>query len=114
MKKSVKEALEYLKHIGNLNPMLDDEDTNLAIRTVEHELKWLDHYSKHIEMLKSKLEIQSSNLLNVVEDSKALINSNLVLKSKLDKIEEVYNREQTCFLTNYEMVYEIKQILGDE
>jgi len=56
MRKSVKEALMMLADHSFLfcQPEFRHESTK-AYNLIKHELKMLDHYSKHIEMLESKL-----------------------------------------------------------
>ena len=57
MKKSVKEALDKIGNFGDYKGVLKNSMVcKEAYNTIKNELKWLDHYSKHIEMLESKLD----------------------------------------------------------
>jgi len=145
MKKEVKEALlemgtiseilveESKFHITPKEAIEDIRKLNVgdnyfiikqAFEDMKEERKQRDEteqsLSKWVVELQSKLDIQSKNLINVVNENVKLINYNLELKSKLDKVREV------CDLTvinglvqlhNYvpdKAIYKIKQILKEE
>ena len=117
MKKEVKEALlemgtiseilveESKFHITPKEAIEDIRKLNVgdnyfiikqAFEDMKEERKQRDEteqsLSKWVVELQSKLDIQSKNLINVVNENVKLINYNLELKSKLDKYEKVFDR----------------------